>query len=212
MPTYYPTIYNNTHIYSKLQANSIVLTTEKGFSEVVAVNNTILICDETGNWKTDSLDNYATSKEIEDLQNYDNALQQSITNNITAIANLQKNLDDNYYNNEEANEIFIDNTELSNSLSNYVLTTTYNSKITELTSSITKNIQDISSLQSDVDNLSDSLSDYVLITTYNGKVTELTSSITKNIQDIGNLSDSLSDYVLTTTYNGKITELTNSIT
>lgn len=153
MPTSYPSIYNNTYVYSQLKANSIVLTTDRGFSEVTSAANTILICDASGTWKTDSLDNYATSKEIEDLQDYDNTLKQSITNNITAIANLQQDLDENYFEKGEANEQFIDNSELSTSLSKYVLISDYNTKVNELTSSIGTNGQNISSLQTDVGNL-----------------------------------------------------------
>ena len=167
MPTSYPSIYNNTYIYSQLQANSIVLTTDRGFSEVIASNNTILICDASGTWKTDSLDNYATSSDITDLHKY---------------------FADNYYDNTEADEKFIDNTELSTSLSKYVLISTFNNQISDLRTNIGTNGQAISSLQSDV-----------------GKLITSTQTNLASIEDI----QSKSSYVLSSTYSNLDTLVNN---
>lgn len=193
MPTSYPSIYNNTYIYSQLQANSIVLTTDRGFSEVIASNNTILICDASGTWKTDSLDNYATSSDITDLQKY---------------------FGDNYYDNTEADEKFIDNTELSTSLSKYVLKSDYDTKVNELTSSIGTNGQNISSLQTDVGNLITSTqTNLAAIEDIQSKSSYLLSSTYSNLdQIVDNLSAtttiSSGNYIVT----GNISIYINDIT
>ena len=75
MTTYYPSIYKNSHVYSKLNSNSIVITTQSGFDDIVAENNTLLICDENGNWRTDNLINYAKSTDISVLQQKDQELE-----------------------------------------------------------------------------------------------------------------------------------------
>lgn len=101
---YYPSIYDNTYKYAELANNSIVITTQSGFGAVAAAENTVIICNENGQWITSSLDNYATSSDISDLQNsidtlstYSDILQQSITSNLNAINTLQSDLTNNYF-------------------------------------------------------------------------------------------------------------------
>lgn len=105
---YYPSIYDNTYKYAELANNSIVITTQSGFGAVAAAENTVIICNENGQWITSSLDNYATSSDISDLQNsidtlstYSDILQQSITSNLNAINTLQSDLTNNYFTKEE---------------------------------------------------------------------------------------------------------------
>lgn len=76
---YYPSIYDNTYKYAELANNSIVITTQTGYGAVAAAENTVIICDENGQWVTSSLDNYATSSDINDLQNSINTLQTDLT-------------------------------------------------------------------------------------------------------------------------------------
>lgn len=101
---YYPSIYDNTYKYTELVNNSIIITTQTGYDSVAAENNTVLICNENGQWVTSSLDNYATSSDITNIQNsintlstYSDILQQSISTNLNAINTLQTNLADNYF-------------------------------------------------------------------------------------------------------------------
>lgn len=105
---YYPSIYDNTYKYTELVNNSIVITTQTGFGAVGAENNTVLICNENGQWVTSSLDNYATSSDITNIQNsintlstYSDILQQSISSNLNAINTLQINLTNNYFTKDE---------------------------------------------------------------------------------------------------------------
>lgn len=108
MSTFYPSIYENEYKYSELGNNSIVITAQTGYAAVPSANNTLLICNENGQWVTSSLDNYATSSDITDIENsintlstYSDILQQSITSNLTAINTLQTNLTNNYFTKEE---------------------------------------------------------------------------------------------------------------
>lgn len=96
---YYPSIYDNTYKYTELVNNSIIITTQTGYGAVAAENNTVLICNENGQWVTSSLDNYATSSDITNIQNsintlstYSDILQQSISTNLTAINTLSNNV------------------------------------------------------------------------------------------------------------------------
>lgn len=105
---YYPSIYDNTYKYAELANNSIVITTQSGFGAVAAESNSVIICNENGQWITSSLDNYATSSDITNIQNsidtlstYSDILQQSIYSNLTAINTLQTNLTNNYFTKDE---------------------------------------------------------------------------------------------------------------
>ena len=108
MSTFYPSIYDNAYKYNILQNNSIVITTQTGFADVAAESNTVLVCNENGQWVTSSLNNFATSTDITNIQNsinnlstYDDILQQSISSNLTAINTLQTNLTNNYFTEDE---------------------------------------------------------------------------------------------------------------
>lgn len=108
MSTFYPSIYDNAYKYNILQNNSIVITTQTGFADVAAESNTVLVCNENGQWVTSSLNNFATSTDITNIQNsinnlstYDDILQQSISSNLTAINTLQTNLTNNYFTKDE---------------------------------------------------------------------------------------------------------------
>lgn len=105
---FYPSIYDNAYNYTELVNNSIIITAQTGYGAVPSANNTVLICNENGQWVTSSLDNYATSSDITDIQNsintlstYDDILQQSIYSNLTAINTLQTNLTNNYFTKDE---------------------------------------------------------------------------------------------------------------
>lgn len=74
MSTFYPSIYENAYKYNTLQSNSIVITTETGFADVPSANNTVLFCNADGNWVTSSLNNFATSTDITNIQNSINNL------------------------------------------------------------------------------------------------------------------------------------------
>ena len=122
MSTFYPSIYENTYKYNTLESNSIVITTSTGFADVPSANNTVLVCNADGQWVTSSLNNFATSTDITNIQNsinnlstYDDILQQSISSNLTAINTLQTNLADNYFTKDE----------VTDNLSNYVDITTF---------------------------------------------------------------------------------------
>lgn len=52
MSTFYPSIYDNAYKYNILQNNSIVITTQTGFADVAAESNTVLVCNENGQWVT----------------------------------------------------------------------------------------------------------------------------------------------------------------
>lgn len=67
MSTFYPSIYENAYKYNTLESNSIVITTETGFDNVVAANNTVLVCNADGHWVTSSLNNFATSTDITNI-------------------------------------------------------------------------------------------------------------------------------------------------
>lgn len=161
MSTFYPSIYDNTYKYNTLQSNSIVITTQTGFADVAAASNTVLICNENGQWVTSSLDNYATSTDITNIQNsintlstYDDILQQSISNNLIAINTLQTNLTNNYFT----------KIEITDNLSNYVDITTYdelNNALGEEFTYISNNIQilsnDITTISNNVQILTDDI-------------------------------------------------------
>lgn len=220
MTTYYPSIYKNSHVYSKLNSNSIVITTQSGFDDIVAENNTLLICDENGNWRTDNLINYAKSTDISVLQQKDQELEGNISTNAQNIDNLQQNLNDNYLTNTEVDTKFIDNDELSTSLAKYVLSSVYNTAITNLTTSTSANLNSINDLSSNLSN------NYYTKTNIDSSLADLNTSITANITSINNLSDnltnnyytktnintSLSKYVQSNVYNTAITNLTTSTT
>ena len=154
MSTFYPSIYDNAYKYNTLQNNSIVITTETGFADVAAVSNTVLICNENGQWVTSSLDNYATSTDITNIQNsintlstYDDILQQSISINITAINTLQTNLTNNYFT----------KTEITDNLSNYVDITTLDGFAYEFSEVITTMSNDITTISNNVQILTDDI-------------------------------------------------------
>ncbi len=233
MTTYYPSIYKNSHVYSKLNSNSIVITTQSGFDDIVAENNTLLICDENGNWRTDNLINYAKSTDISVLQQKDQELEGNISTNAQNIDNLQQNLNDNYLTNTEVDTKFIDNDELSTSLAKYVLSSVYNTAITNLTTSATTNLNSINTLSNNLKNnyytktnINSSLAKYVLSSVYNTAITNLTTSATTNLNSINdltsnltnnyytksNIDSSLSKYVQSSVYNTAITNLTTSAT
>ena len=51
MTTYYPSIYKNSHVYSKLNSNSIVITTQSGFDDIVAETLAFTCTDrDAGKW------------------------------------------------------------------------------------------------------------------------------------------------------------------
>ena len=233
MTTYYPSIYKNSHVYSKLNSNSIVITTQSGFDDIVAENNTLLICDENGNWRTDNLINYAKSTDISVLQQKDQELEGNISTNAQNIDNLQQNLNDNYLTNTEVDTKFIDNDELSTSLAKYVLSSVYNTAITNLTTSTSANLNSINTLSNNLSknyytktNINTSLSKYVQSNVYNTAITNLTTSATTNLSKINdltsnlsnnyytktNIDSSLSKYVQSSDYNTAITNLTTSAT
>ena len=232
MTTYYPSIYKNSHVYSKLNSNSIVITTQSGFDDIVAENNTLLICDENGNWRTDNLINYAKSTDISVLQQKDQELEGNISTNAQNIDNLQQNLNDNYLTNTEVDTKFIDNDELSTSLAKYVLSSVYNTAITNLTTSTSANLSKINDLTSNLSNnyytktnIDTSLAKYVQSNVYNTAITNLTTSTTTNLNSINDLTSnltnnyytksdidsSLSKYVQSSVYNTAITNLNNDI-
>ena len=233
MTTYYPSIYKNSHVYSKLNSNSIVITTQSGFDDIVAENNTLLICDENGNWRTDNLINYAKSTDISVLQQKDQELEGNISTNAQNIDNLQQNLNDNYLTNTEVDTKFIDNDELSTSLAKYVLSSVYNTAITNLTTSTSANLNSINTLSNNLSknyytktNINTSLSKYVQSNVYNTAITNLTTSATTNLSKINDLTSNLSNnyytktnidtslakYVQSNVYNTAITNLTTSTT
>lgn len=202
MPTF-PSIYNNSYVYSRLQSNSIVITTQSGYKDIVAVNNTILICDSNGQWTTDDLSNYATSNDIKQLQDSDTTLLQNITN-------IQNNLENNYYDTTDANDLFIDNTEFSNSLSNYVLINDYNNTIQNITTSTTDLLTSTNALLTSTStnltsiNTIQSKNLYTISNTYSNLdqvVNGLSSSLTVasgNYLIVGNISIYIDDITLMT--------------
>jgi hypothetical protein len=152
---YYPSIYDNTYKYTELVNNSIIITTQTGYGSVAAENNTVLICNENGQWVTSSLDNYATSSDITNIQNsintlstYSDILQQSISTNLNAINTLQTNLADNYFTKEEITS--------SNNLLNNMLSEVYG-EISSLKDDITIINDDITTISNKVQILSENL-------------------------------------------------------
>ena len=164
MSTFYPSIYDNAYKYNTLQNNSIVITTQTGFADVAAANNTVLVCNADGQWVTSSLDNFATSTDITNIQNsinnlstYDDILQQSISNNITAINTLQTNLTNNYFT----------KTEITDNLSNYVDISTFDEYNIMLADVLTPMSNEISILTEDIIHMQDTFSNldqYAFIT------------------------------------------------
>ena len=215
MTTYYPSIYKNSHVYSKLNSNSIVITTQSGFDDIVAENNTLLICDENGNWRTDNLINYAKSTDISVLQQKDQELEGNISTNAQNIDNLQQNLNDNYLTNTEVDTKFIDNDELSTSLAKYVLSSVYNTAITNLTTSTTTNLNSINDLTSNLTNnyytktnIDSSLSKYIQSSVYNTAITNLTTSTSANLSKISAIQ-SKQTYILNNIYSNLDTIVNN---